>query len=125
MRKLVLVAAGALLAAGCGGPAAQPTAGHLAHEIPGCTHIAAQAGSALATGDVTCRPPAAGSPLGRIEVATFATMSAEQQWIQQQPANGTEGCCAEGHLWAADYQFSVISQIPRILRALGGRQVTG
>lgn len=128
MRRLALAAALAALLAGCGGTASTPpSATTLLAKIPACHGYVAQTPSVLAVSDGSCHPPATGSALGVIEVVTFATMGSEQKWITQQAAHpdGTEGCCVEGHLWAADYQFSVTSEFPRIIRALGGRPVTG
>jgi hypothetical protein len=122
--KLSLLAAillAALALAACGGSQPPPTASQLAHKIPGCHHFVTQTPSALAKAEVTCDAPGSG-PLGSIEVATFASMGKEVKWITRQGSQAT--CCVEGHLWAAEYYLGA-NQFPRIMKALGGRQVNG
>lgn len=112
----------AVLAAGCGAsrPPAPPTARALLAKIPACHGFVAQTPSVLAVSDGSC--PITGSALGSIEVVTFATMGSEQRWIARQ--GGYYGCCVEGRLWAADSDAGT-GQFPAIIRALGGRAVTG
>lgn len=120
MRRYAILATLALALAACGGGSATPlTASQLAHKIPGCTHFVTQTSSVLATGDVTCDAPGDGA-LGSVEIATFATMGDEQKWILRK---GSDGCCVEGHLWVVA-EFGP-DEFPRIVHALGGRDVTG
>ena len=122
MRWTIALVTAGLLLAGCGGGSAPPSARHLAGQITGCRHFVTQVPGVLATGDVTCDPPGAGA-LGSIEVATFASMRDERQWIREQASRAS--CCVEGNLWAADYAYTQADEFPLILKTLGGRQVTG
>lgn len=120
MRRPVILAAVALALAACGSsPPAPLTAGQLAHKIPGCHGFLSRAPDVLATGDVSCTT-------GGItdEVVTFASMGDETRWIQAQGA--WYGCCVEGHLWAATYNSGTpVDGFTPVIKALGGREVTG
>ena len=123
MRWITVLLGAALLTAACsGGGGTAPDARHLAGQITGCRHFVTQTPDVLASGDVTCDPPGAGA-LGSIEVATFTSMRDERQWIRNQASQAS--CCIEGTLWAADYAYTQVDEFPLILKALGGRQVTG
>lgn len=110
----------ALALAACGGGTSAPlTASQLAHKIPGCHGFLSRTPDVLATGDVSCT-------VGGItdEVVTFARMSDETQWITKQGL--WYGCCVEGHLWAATYNSGTpVNGFTPLIRALGGREVTG
>lgn len=120
-RRITAAAAAlALLLAACGGTSATPlTASQIAHKIPGCRHFVAQAPSVLVISDVTCDAPGDG-PLGSVEIATFTSSGNEQKWILRK---GSDGCCVQGHLWAAA-EFGP-DEFPRVIHALGGREVAG
>lgn len=120
MRRSAAWATLVLLLAACGSSTTAPlTASQLAHKIPGCHGFLAQAPSVLATGDVTCSAGGISD-----EVVTFASMGNEVRWIRAQGA--WYGCCVEGHLWAATYNSGVpVNGFAPVIRALGGREVTG
>jgi hypothetical protein len=138
-----IVLAGAVLAlAACSGSATvtatvtvtagagsgHPSAMALAQKIAGVTGCGQSTPDVESTGDVICSL----SDGSQVELATFATQSAEMQWIQNggtgsPPDPAYAGCCIQGNLWAAtvsapDY---VDSGSTAVIAALGGRVVNG
>lgn len=121
MRRTAALALLVAVVAACGGTPAQPslTASQLAHKIPGCHDFLSRTPDVLASGDVSCSVGGTSD-----EVVTFASMSSETRWIQAQGA--WYGCCVEGHLWAATYNSGVPENgFAPVIKALGGREVTG
>jgi hypothetical protein len=130
MRRLALTgAACAVLAlAACGSGGSPVTAASLAGRIPGCGSLITNTPAVMAEQDVTCTT----QDNEQIEVVTFATSADETQWISDggypaAPDPVYVGCCVQGSGWAAQinaagndgYDFGPV------LRALGGREVTG
>lgn len=120
-----------LLLAGCGssGP---PSAHSLAAKISGCSGITPGTPAVMEVQDVTCNLPD-GAP---VEIGTFANSSAEQHWISDggspmSPDPMFGGCCVQGSGWAATVGWGNngvgggAADFPKVISALGGRQVDG
>ena len=127
MIKRILPAVAVITLAACSSPATTSTHTHamtLAQKISGVTGCRDATADAGSTGDVTCTL-ADGSQL---ELATFATQSAETRWIKNGGTGANPyyaGCCVDGNLWAAtvglpDY---VVHGSAPVIAALGGRVV--
>lgn len=107
---------------------APPSAMSLAQQVAGVTGCSNATPDATSTGDVICELPD-GSAL---ELATFASVANEQQWIEDggtglPPDPSYAGCCIQGSGWAAtvgtpDY---VDRGSVAVIAALGGRVVNG
>lgn len=118
-RSAALVLLAAVLAACGSGPAQPLTASQLAHKIPGCHGFASGTPSVLAVADVSCT-----DGTETVDVVTFASTGNETRWIQAQ--GPWYGCCVQGHLWAATYNSGTpMDGFAPVIRALGGREVTG
>jgi hypothetical protein len=120
MRRFAVPAALALLLAACSSPSAPLTAGQMARKIPGAHGCYANTPGVLAIADETCYTPGGGT----VDVITFTSGGDEVRWIQAQGAY--HGCCVQGRLWAATFSSAVpVDGFAPVIRALGGRQVSG
>jgi hypothetical protein len=131
-RSLLSVAAVALTLnlAACGS-SAPLTARQLAAKIPGCTGTFANTPAVMEEQDVTCTL-VDGAP---VDIGTFATAGDERQWISDggspaSPDPAYAGCCIQGDGWAATVGFNsslgpMDVDYRQVIKALGGRMVTG
>lgn len=126
-----VLAAVALLAA-CGTSAPHHpalTAASLAHRIPGCAGITPGTPTSSEKQDVTCVMP----DNAQVEIGTFATTADERKWVSDggyPPAHDPvfAGCCIQGDGWAATVGFGSngeVNDFPAVIKAIGGRQVSG
>lgn len=121
-RGVLLLAAVAVLAAGCS--SAAPSAKSIAARIPGCTSPGAPllGVSADAVQEVRCP-----TSWGTVWVATFSSAALERSWLSADAAGGGGNDCIQGSGWAAQVSPSNFPTYPydrKVMRAIGGRMVT-
>jgi hypothetical protein len=113
---LALTTTAGLAACGSGGPAATSLASKL-----GCGNVTQAPQNSSAQQDIDCDMPGGVA----VEIVTFGNASALDTWVHSQP---TATCCVAGKDWAASvtlgYSGSANPYFQKIVRALGGRQVT-
>jgi hypothetical protein len=123
MRLRLLAAASALALttaglAACGSDS--PAATSLASKL-GCGNVTQVPENSSAQQDIDCDMPGGVA----VEIVTFGSVSDLNSWVHSQPS---ATCCVAGKDWAATvtlgYSGSAEPFFQKIVKALGGRQVT-